>query len=84
MAHQLSTDTPSLLAMKTLRLLVALVPAIVLVSPVVRASDDKVKDKAEAVCHCGKDKDGKECGKDKECCCKAKEHCDDKKAGEKK
>ncbi len=71
--------------MKNLRLIIALVFAAALVAPVIRA-DDKAKEekKAEAACSCPKDKDGKECGKDKECCCKAKEHCDDKKADGKK
>ena len=60
--------------MKSFRLITALVFTAALITPAVHAGE-KAKDekKAEAACSCGKDKDGKECGKDKECCCKAKD-----------
>lgn len=69
--------------MKNLRLFIALAFAAALVTPFLRAGDEKAKEKAEACCSCPKDKDGKECGKDKECCCKAKEKGADKKSEEK-
>ncbi len=69
--------------MKSFRLFIALAFVSALAVASVQAGDNKEKsmEKSEAVCSCGKDKDGKECGKDKECCCKPKE---EKKAEEKK
>lgn len=59
--------------MKTLRFLLALSGASLLLSGSVFAADkdtskDQDKPKA-AACDCGKDKDGKACGVDKDCCC---------------
>ena len=58
--------------MKTLRFLLALSGASLLLSGYAFAGDkDESKDqaKAKAACDCGKDKDGKACGVDKDCCC---------------
>lgn len=48
---------------------------------------DQKKDEAkeEKACDCGKDKDGKTCGVDKDCCCTGKKatKADDKKAEKK-
>ncbi|MBI2814122.1 MAG: hypothetical protein HYX71_07545 [Opitutae bacterium] len=60
--------------MKSLRLLLALALAGLLSTTLLRASDDKAKP-AEKTCACPKDKDGKVCGKDKDCCCTG-EKCD--------
>ncbi len=35
----------------------------------VRAADEKEKPKQPAGCDCAKDKDGKTCGVEKDCCC---------------
>ena len=71
--------------MKSLRFLLALALAGFLTSAMVRAADDKAKS-AEKTCDCAKDKDGKVCGKDKDCCCTGKkcELTGEKKAEEKK
>jgi hypothetical protein len=71
--------------MKSLRFLLALALAGFLTAAFVHAADDKGKT-AEKVCDCPKDKDGKVCGKDKDCCCTGKK-CDkgsDQKSEEKK
>jgi len=57
--------------MKSLRFLLALALAGFLTTALVRAADDKAKT-AEKTCDCPKDKDGKVCGKDKDCCCTGK------------
>jgi len=59
--------------MKTLRFLLALSGASLLLSGYAFAADkdsskDQDKPKATA-CDCGTDKDGKACGVDKDCCC---------------
>jgi len=70
--------------MKSLRFLLALAFAGFLTTAFVRAADDKPKSEEKA-CDCPKDKDGKVCGKDKDCCCTGKK-CDKSmdKADEKK
>jgi hypothetical protein len=56
--------------MKSLRFILALAFASALTLPAVRAADDKSKAKpTEKSCDCAKDKDGKVCGQDKDCCC---------------
>ncbi len=58
--------------MKTLRFLFALSGASLLLSGYAFAADkdqSKDQDKPKAACDCGKDKDGKACGTDKDCCC---------------
>ncbi len=62
--------------MKSLRLLLALAVVSAFAATSLRAGDDadQAKQKTEEACHCEKDKDGKVCGKDKECCCKAGDH----------
>ncbi len=57
--------------MKSIRFLLALAMVSFLATSVVRAGDDKAKT-AEKTCDCPKDKDGKVCGKDKDCCCTGK------------
>lgn len=57
--------------MKSIRLLLALAMVSFLATSLVHASDDKAKT-AEKTCDCPKDKDGKVCGKDKDCCCTGK------------
>ena len=71
--------------MKSLRFLLALAFASTLALTIARAHDDKDK-AAEKTCDCPKDKDGKVCGKDKDCCCTGKkcELTGEKKAEEKK
>jgi hypothetical protein len=59
-------------SMKTLRFLLALTGASLLLSGYAFAADKdqpKDQDKPKAACDCGKDKDGKVCGVDKDCCC---------------
>ena len=58
--------------MKNLRFLAALIIAAAFVVPFVKADDAKKDEKAEKTCDCGKDKDGKACGVDKDCCCTGK------------
>lgn len=60
--------------MKSLRFLLALALAGLCSATLLRATDDKAKS-AEKTCDCPKDKDGKVCGKDKDCCCTG-EKCD--------
>ena len=57
--------------MKTLRFLLALSGASLLFSGYAFAGDkDEAKDQDKAkACDCSKDKDGKACGVDKDCCC---------------
>ena len=59
--------------MKTLRFLLALSGASLLLSSYAFAADkDQSKDQDKpkaAACDCGKDKYGKACGTDKDCCC---------------
>ncbi len=58
--------------MKTLRFLLALSWASLLLSSYAFAEDKdqaKNQDKPKTSCDCGKDKDGKACGVDKDCCC---------------
>ncbi len=56
--------------MKKLRFLVALSWASLLISGSAIAADQaKDQEKAKTSCDCGKDKDGKACGVDKDCCC---------------
>lgn len=57
--------------MKSLRFFLALAIASLLTTAVAQAADDKAKAE-EKSCDCCKDKDGKECGKDKDCCCTGK------------
>jgi hypothetical protein len=68
--------------MKSLRLLLALALAGFLAPALVRA-EDKAKS-GEKTCECARDKDGKECGKDKDCCCTGKKCDKDQKPDEKK
>ena len=74
--------------MKSLRFLLALALAGFLTTAFARAADDKAKTE-EKTCDCAKDKDGKVCGKDKDCCCTGQK-CDkdaaksDEKKAEKK
>ena len=74
--------------MKTLRFLLALSGASLLLAGYAFAADkDDAKDKPKdsAACTCEKDKDGKVCGTDKDCCCTgAKASKDDQKKDEKK
>jgi hypothetical protein len=76
--------------MKTLRFLLALSGASLLLAGYAFAGDkdnaqDKDKPKDQAACTCGKDKDGKACGTDKDCCCTgAKASKDDQKKDETK
>jgi hypothetical protein len=68
--------------MKSLKFIITLLFSSALTLSVAQAGEAKgeCKDKAEKCCECGVDKDGKECGKDKECCCAAKKKdCEDKK-----
>jgi hypothetical protein len=60
------------LPMKTIRFLAALLIASTLVAPFALADDAKKSDKEEKMCDCAKDKDGKACGVDKDCCCTGK------------
>jgi hypothetical protein len=58
--------------MKTLRFLLALSGAFLLLSGSAFAADkdeSKDQDKPKAACDCSKDNDGKACGTDKDCCC---------------
>ena len=56
--------------MKNLRFLLALGAASLLYAGSAWAADQaKDQDKAKTSCDCGKDKDGKACGVDKDCCC---------------
>ena len=55
--------------MKTIRFFAAFALLSAFASPFVRAEDPK---KEEKVCDCAKDKEGKECGVDKDCCCTGK------------
>jgi hypothetical protein len=70
--------------MKSLRLLITLGFITALTPVLVTAADDKKPAEAKT-CDCGKDKDGKACGVDKDCCCtgakatKAADHKDGKK-----
>jgi len=72
--------------MKTLRLLCTFGFASALFAGALCAADSKAdKDKSPAGCDCAKDKDGKVCGVDKDCCCTDQkatkaEKKDDKKA----
>ena len=60
--------------MKSLRLILSLAFTSLLVTAVQAVPEnDQPKEKSATTCDCGKDKDGKECGKDKECCCKPKD-----------
>ncbi len=62
--------------MKTLRIAGVVFALLTMVSPFVRADDKKADEKT---CDCAKDKDGKVCGKDKDCCCTGdKATCDKK------
>ena len=74
--------------MKTLRFILALSGASLLLAGYAFAGDkDDTKDKPkdQAACTCGKDKDGKACGVDKDCCCTGAKACkDDQKKDEKK
>jgi hypothetical protein len=69
--HTLFVD--SKIHMKTLRFLLALSGASLLLSGYAFAADkDQSKDQDKpkaAACDCAKDKDGKACGVDKDCCC---------------
>lgn len=71
--------------MKSFRLLLALATAGFFFTSLARAGNDQAKP-AEKTCHCPKDKDGKVCGKDKDCCCTgekcAKEEAKDSTAGQ--
>ena len=60
--------------MKSLKFIITLLFASALTLSVAQAGEatGECKDKAEKCCECGVDKDGKVCGKDKECCCAAK------------
>jgi hypothetical protein len=59
--------------MKFLRFLTALTIASFVLAPASFAGEECKDKKADkACCSCGKDKDGKECGKDKPCCCAEK------------
>ena len=58
--------------MKTLRFLLALWGASLLPAGHALAADKdqgKDQDKPKTTCDCSKDKDGKTCGVDKDCCC---------------
>lgn len=57
--------------MKTLRLLAVLSIGSAFFAPFSFAADKNEKP-AEKVCDCEKDKDGKACGVDKDCCCTGK------------
>ena len=57
--------------MKSIRFLLALAVASFVTTVVAHAADDKAKSE-EKTCDCGKDKDGKVCAKDKDCCCTGK------------
>ncbi len=75
MAHHFYTPSvPLNLPMNPFRLIIALAIASMLTTAFLKAdeSQKQTKEKSETVCSCGKDKEGKECGKDKECCCKPK------------
>lgn len=68
--------------MKTLRFLLALSCASVLLAGYAFAGDkDQCKGQDNAndkpACTCGKDKDGKVCGVDKDCCCTGAKACKD-------
>ena len=56
--------------MKSFRLLLALALACLVSAAFAHAADDKAK--TEEKCECPADKDGKVCGKDKDCCCTGK------------
>lgn len=56
--------------MKTLRFFSALFIASALAAPFVSAEDTKKEQPAG--CDCAKDKNGKVCGVDKDCCCTGK------------
>ena len=55
--------------MKNLRFLLALGAASLLFSGAAFAADQAKDQGKEKTCDCGKDKDGKACGVDKDCCC---------------
>jgi hypothetical protein len=69
--------------MKSFRFLLALTLAVFLTTAFVRAADDKAKTE-EKTCDCAKDKDGKVCGKDKDCCCTGQKCDREQKTDEKK
>ena len=69
--------------MKTLRFLTAFAIVSVVAAPFSLAADNKKEEKTSpSGCDCEKDKDGKVCGVDKDCCCTGKkcEKPDDKKS----
>lgn len=58
--------------MKTLRLLAVLSIASLFTAPFALAADSASDKASEKTCDCEKDKDGKTCGVDKDCCCTGK------------
>jgi len=71
--------------MKTLRSVLVLGFASVFFAVALNAADEKAdKDKSPAGCDCAKDKDGKVCGVDKDCCCTGQKATKPEKKDEKK
>ena len=58
--------------MKTPRLLITVLAAVFTAAFASGAGDKPAKKPSESACECSKDKEGMECGVDKDCCCTGK------------